>query len=221
MAWTVNKRARSGILPRLPFVEEIYGLGMCQGGSTIASAARTDHRIKTIAMVSGMMAADALRWTDHNLANQQIAAANASMQKTYESGEQDCVVPLGLTDEISKEELIEATSTPLGGETYDYYGRDGVRGPVAVKNYTNIHIGDQAMQSLFSIGAAYADKIVQPSLTIDGPSSYTAICSTKFAKKLTNQHEELAFDQFSHVDFCYKPQTVKASTDAVAAIFNE
>ena len=61
-------------LGTLPFVDEIYGLGVCQGGSIIASAAVTDHRIKKIAMVSGMMAADGFQWTDRDMVNQQIAA---------------------------------------------------------------------------------------------------------------------------------------------------
>ena len=209
-------------LGTLPFVEEIYGLGVCQGGATIASAAVTDHRIKRIALVSGMMAADAFQWADRDMANQVIAGANASMQKTYETGEPDYVAPFGLNDEMSREEFVGAAAYPaMAGETYDYYGRDGVKGPVAVPTYTNMHIGDQPMQSLFSIGEAYADKIVQPSLTIYGTSASTAVCSTAFVEKLTNEHEELAFDEFSHVDFYHKPEAVKASTDAVAEFFNK
>ncbi|MBE1285137.1 MAG: alpha/beta hydrolase [Rhodobacteraceae bacterium] len=207
-------------LGTLPFVEEIYGLGVCQGGATIASAAVTDHRIKKIAMVSGMMAADAFQWTDRDMANSQIAAANASKQKMYETGEPDYVAPFGLNDEHSRQEFIDLGANPMAGESYDYYGRDGVRGPKAVPTYTNMHIGDQGMQSLFSIAEAYADKIVQPSLTIYSTSAFTAVCSTKFVEKLTNDHEELAFGEFSHVDFYYKPEAVKASTDAVAEFFN-
>ncbi len=203
-----------------PFVEEIYGLGVCQGGSIIASAAVTDHRIKKIAMVSGMMAADDFQWADRDMTNQQIAAANASMQKMYETGKPDYVAPFGLNDEMSRQEFIDVGGNPMVGETYDYYGRDGVKGPVAVPNFTNMHIGDQGMQSLISIGEAYADKIVQPSLTIYSKSAFTAICSTQFVEKLTNAHEELAFDEFSHVDFYYKPEAVKASADAVAEFFN-
>ena len=89
-------------LGTLPFVEEIYGLGVCQGGSTIASASVTDHRIKKIAMVSGMMAADDFQWANKEIVNQQIAAANASMQKMYETGTPDYVNPIGLFDEQSK-----------------------------------------------------------------------------------------------------------------------
>lgn len=207
-------------LGTLPFVEEIYGLGVCQGGQTIASAAVTDHRIKKIAMVSGMMASDAFQWTDRDMANQMIAAANASMQKQYETGEPDYVAPFGLNDDMSRQEFIDLGNNPMAGETYDYYGRDGAKGPVAVPNYTNMHIGDQPMQSLFSLCEAYADRIVQPSLTIYGTNAATAICSTAFVAKLTNDHKELAFDEFSHVDFYYKPEAVKASTDAVAAFFN-
>ena len=206
-------------LGTLPFVDEIYGLGVCQGGSIIASAAVTDHRIKKIAMVSGMMAADGFQWTDRDMANMQIAAANASMQKIYETGEPDYVAPFGLTDEHSRQEYLDLAGNPLAGESYDYYGRDGVKGPVAVANYTNMHIGDQGMQSLFSLAEAYADKIVQPSLTIYSTSAFTAVCSTQFVEKLTNEHKELAFDEFSHVDFYYKPEAVKASTDAVAEFF--
>ncbi|MEM9422860.1 MAG: alpha/beta hydrolase [Pseudomonadota bacterium] len=207
-------------LGTLPFVEEIYGLGVCQGGSIIASASVTDHRIKKIAMVSGMMATDGMQWADRDMANQQIAASNASMQKMYETGEPDYVTPFLLNDEMSREEYIEVGGNPMVGESYDYYGRDGVKGPVTVPNYTNMHIGDQGMQSLISIGEAYADKIVQPSLTIYSSSAFTAPCSTQFVEKLTNEHEELAFDEFSHVDFYYKPEAVKASTDAVAEFFN-
>lgn len=207
-------------LGTLPFVEEIHGLGVCQGGSIIASAAVTDHRIKKIAMVSGMMAADAFQWADRDIVNQQIAAANASKQKMYESGEADIVAPFGLTDDQSKEEFVALGVNPMAEESYNYYGRDGVKGPKAVPTYSNLHIGDQGMQSLISIGEAYADKIVQPSLTIYSKSAFTAICSTQFVEKLTNEHEELAFEEFSHVDFYYKPEAVKASTDAVADFFN-
>lgn len=207
-------------LGTLPFVGEIYGLGVCQGGSIIASAAVTDHRIKKIAMVSGMMAADGFQWIDRDMVNQQIAAANASMQKMHETGEPDYVAPFGLTDEMSREEFVGAAAYPaMAGETYDFYGRDGVKGPVAVSTYTNMHIGDQGMQSLISIAEAYADKIAQPSLTIYGTNASTATCSTQFVEKLTNDHEELAFDKFSHVDFYYKPEAVKASTDAIAEFF--
>ena len=208
-------------LGTLPFVDEIYGLGVCQGGSIIASAAVTDHRIKKIAMVSGMMAADEFQWANKEMVNQQIAASNASMQKMYETGEPDYVAPNGLTDDQSREEYIELNVNPMAAETYDYYGRDGFRGPKAVKTFSNMHIGDQGMQSLISIGAAYADKIVQPSLVIYSKSAWTAICSTQFVEKLTNENEVLTFDKFGHVDFYYKPDAVKASTDAVAEFFNK
>lgn len=208
-------------LGTLPFVEEIYGLGVCQGGSIIASAAVTDHRIKKIATVSGMMAADAFQWVGREVTDAQIAAANASMQKQYETGEPDYVAPFGLTDKQSEEEFVSAAAYPaMAAETYSYYGRDGVKGPKAVKNFSNMHIGDQAMQSLFSIGEAYADKIVQPTLVVYGKNAPTAPCSTQFIDKLTNNPEVLALEEFSHVDFYYKPEAVKASTDAVAEFFN-
>ena len=208
-------------LGTLPFVDKIYGLGICQGGSIIASAAVTDHRIKKIAMVSGMMAADEFQWANKEVVNQQIAASNASMQKMYETGEPDYVTPFGLDDEQSREEHIEAVANPMAGEAYDYYGRDGVKGPKAVENYTNMHIGDQGMQSLISIGEHYADKIVQPSLIVYSPTAYTAICSTQFIEKLTNEHEVLALEEFTHVDFYHKPEAVKVATDAVAEFFNK
>lgn len=207
-------------LGTLPFVEEILGLGVCQGGSIMSSVAVTDHRIKKIALVSGMMAADAFQWTDKAVANQMIAAANASMQKQYETGEPDYVAPFGLNDEQTKEEYVKIGG-PMAGETYDYYGRDGVKGPKEVENFTNIHIGDQAMQSLISIGEHYADKIAQPTLVVYGENAGTAICSTGFIEKLTNEHEVLAVPEFSHVDFYHKPAAVKVSADAVADFFNK
>jgi len=208
-------------LGTLPFVEEIHGLGVCQGGSIIASAAVTDHRIKKIATVSGMMAADAFQWYDREVANQMIAAANASMQKQYETNEPDYVAPFGLNDEQSKEEFVAISSNPEAAASYDYYGRDGVRGPKAVENFTNMHIGDQGMQSMISIGEAYADKIVQPTLVIYGTNASTAPCSIGFIDKLTNNPEVMALDEFGHLDFYYKPDAVKVSTDAVAEFFNK
>ncbi len=207
-------------LGTLPFVEEILGMGVCQGGSIIASVAVTDHRIKKIATVSGMMAADAFQWTNKDAANQMIAAANASRQKIYETGEPHYVAPFGLDDEQSREEHIELTGSPMAGESYDYYGREGIKGPKVVENFTNMHIGDQAMESLISIGEHYADKIAQPTLVVYGKDAPTAICSTAFIEKLTNTHEVLAVPEFGHVDFYHKPEAVQVSTDAVAEFFN-
>lgn len=207
-------------LGTLPFIEEIHGLGVCQGGSIIASAAVTDHRIKKIAMVSGMMAADPFQWTDKNMAHQMIAGANASAQKMFETGEPDYVAPFGLNDDQSREEFVDAAAYPeMAGETYDYYGRDGFRGPKAVENFSNLHIGDQSMQSLFSLCEHYADKIIQPSIVIYSKTAMTAVCSTAFIEKLTNENEVLALEEFSHVDFYYKPEAVKIATDAVADFF--
>jgi fermentation-respiration switch protein FrsA (DUF1100 family) len=209
-------------LNTLPYVEEVVGLGVCQGGSIMASASVTDHRIKKIALVSGMMAADAFQWTDKAMAHQMIDAANASKQKMYETGEADIVSPFGLNDEQSRDEFIgEAAFPEMAGETYDYYGRDGFRGPKAVETFTNLHIADQPMQSLFSLCEHYADKIVQPTLVVYGEDAPTAICSTAFIEKLTNDPEVLALGEFSHVDFYYKPEAVKVSADAVADFFNK
>lgn len=207
-------------LGTLPFVDEIYGLGVCQGGSILASAAVTDHRIKKIATVSGMMAADAFQWGNRDIVNMMIAGANASKQKMYETSEADYVWPLVLNDTMTREEFA-ATGTPMADDSYNFYGKDGVAGPGKVKHFTNEHIGDQGMQSLISIAEHYADKITQPTLVVYGPSAVTAICSTNFIDKLTNNPEVLAFDQFSHVDFYWKPEAVKASTDAVAEFFNK
>ena len=207
-------------LGTLSFVDEIYGLGVCQGGSTIAAAAVTDHRMKKIATVSGMMASDAFQWTDRNMANQMIAAANASKQKMYETGEADYTWPIVLNDNMTREEF-NALGIPMSDDTYNYYGKDGVAGPGKVKNFTLEHIGDQGMQSLFALAEAYADKITQPMMVIYGTSASTAICSTGFIDKLTNDPEVLAFDEFSHVDFYWKPEAVKVSCDAAAEFFNK
>ncbi|KZN65020.1 alpha/beta hydrolase [Pseudoalteromonas luteoviolacea] len=208
-------------LGTLPFVDEIYGLGVCQGGSIISSAAVTDHRIKKIATVSGMMAADGFQWSGREITDAMIDAANASKQKQYETAEADYTAPFGLTDAHSKEEFVGAAEFPaMAEETYSYYGKDGFRGPNSVENYTNMHIGDQSMQSLFSLCEHYADKIVQPTLVVYGKDAPTAICSTVFIEKLTNDPKVIAVDEFSHVDFYFKPEAVKVSTEAVADFFN-
>ena len=148
------------------------------------------------------------------MVNAQIAAANASMQKMYETGEPGYVNTIGLDDSQSWGEFVGSGVNLRAEETYDYYGRDGGKGPVVVPTFTNAHISGQGMQSLISIGGHQAE----PSLTICLLTAFTAICLTAFVEKQTNEHKELAFDEFSHVDFCYKPKAVKASTDAVAEI---
>lgn len=210
-------------LGTLPFVEEILGLGVCQGGATIASVAVTDHRIKKIALVSGMMAADGFSWGNIEMAHQTIAAANASRQKMYETGEADLVPTFGMTDDQSREEFMELLggANPLAGDSYDYYGRDGVFGPKAIKNFSNLTTGDQMMEALFSIGEHYADKIVQPTLVIYGKDTFTNMCSIGFIEKLTNEHEVLAVPGVQHLDFYYKPDAVKLSADAAAEFFNK
>lgn len=210
-------------LGTLPFVEEIHGLGVCQGGSTIASAAVTDHRIKKIATVSGMMASDWMQWTDRNAANFMIKAANNAAQQMYETEQPIYVPTFAMNDDQSKEEFLKEALFPeaVAAPAYDYYGRDGVKGPKAVENFSNMHIADQSMQSLFSIAEHYADKIVQPTLVIYGADTFTAPSSTNFIDKLTNQPEVLALKGFEHVDFYYKPDAVKASADAAAAFFNK
>ncbi len=77
------------------------------------------------------------------------------------------------------------------------------------------------MQSLFSLCEHYADKIVQPTLVVYGQDAPTAICSTAFIDRLTNDPEVSAFGGFSHVDFYYKPEAVEKSADTVAAFFNK
>ena len=64
----------------------------------------------------------------------------------YETGEADIVTSLGLTDDQSREEFVALGVNPMAGESDDYYGRDGAKGPKAVPTYTNMHIGDQTMQ---------------------------------------------------------------------------
>lgn len=83
------------------------------------------------------MATDAFQWTDKTMVHQMITAANASKQQMFDTGKPDYVAPFGLNDEQSKEEFVgEAAFPEMAGETYDYYGRDGYRGPVAVENFT-------------------------------------------------------------------------------------
>lgn len=207
-------------LGSLPYVEDVVGLGVCQGGSIMASAAVTDHRIKKIALVSGMMAGDAFQWTNKEVVNQMISAANGAKQTIYETNQPVYVAPFGLDDEQSREEHIELTGSPMAGESYDYYGRDGIKGPKAVENFTNMHIGDQAMESLISIAEHYADKISQPTLVIYGSDASTALCSTAFVEKMTNDPKVMAVPEFGHVDFYHKPEAVKVSADAAAEFFN-
>lgn len=138
----------------------------------------------------------------------------------YETGEADYNFPIVLNDEYTREEFV-ALGIPMAGETYDYYGKDGVKGAGTVKNFTTEHIGDQAMESLISIGEHYADKIKQPALIIYSKTNHTASCSITFIEKLTNEHEVMELEEFGHVDFYYKPDAIKVSADAAAEFLNK
>lgn len=207
-------------LGTLQFVDEIMGLGVCQGGSTIASAAVTDHRMKKLAMVSGMMAADHFQWLGREVTDPQIAAANEAAQKMYETGEPVYRVEYGFTGKLSKEEYVAQNGDTFAA-TYDYYGRDGYRGPKAVPGFTMSHIANHPMQSLFALSDVYADKIVQPSIIIYGENASTASLSEKFIEKLTCEYEVKKVKDLEHMDFYYKPEAVKLSADAVTEFFNK
>ena len=155
------------------------------------------------------------QWGDRGIADQVISAANTSKQKMAETGEADYTWPIVLNDDMTREEF-NALGVPMSDDTYNFYGKDGFAGPGKAKNFTCEHIGDQPMQSLFSLAEHYADKIVQPTMVVYGPSAATAICSTNFIDRLTNNPEVVAIDEFSHVDFYWKPEAVKASCDAAA-----
>lgn len=46
---------------------------------------------------------------------------------------------------MSRQEFIERDINALTGETSAYFGRDNVKEPIAVPNYTNMYVGDQPM----------------------------------------------------------------------------
>lgn len=210
-------------LGSLPFVEEVHALGVCQGGSIIASSVVTDYRIKKFVTVAGIMAMDGAYSSDE-VRRSILTSANEARQTMYETGEPVLANLNGFRvgDDMTLEEAKEMNpGNPAVEEFYSYYGQGGIGGLGKIETFTNSHVADVTMTSIHSIGEKYADKIVQPALIIYGEKSPLAFASINFIEKLTNEHEVLALPEYSQIDFYHKSEVVKISADAAAEFFNK
>ena len=210
-------------LNALPFVDGVNALGVCQGGAVIASSVVSDRRIKKFVTVAGIVAMDAA-YSSTEVRQAIISASNAAKQQMYETGKPVKANLNGFKvgDDMTLEEAKNANpGNPAVEEFYRYYGQGGIGGLGKIETFTNSHIADVNMSSIFSLAEAYADKIVQPSLIIYGEKSPLAFASINFVEKLTNEHQVLALPEYSQIDFYYKPEVVRTSADAAAEFFNQ
>ncbi len=209
-------------LGSLPFVEDINALGVCQGGSVVASSVVTDRRIKKFATIAGIMAMNEA-YASNEVRDHLLTTANNAKQEMYETGEPVRAALNGfrVTDDMTLEEAQAANPGRDVKEYFEYYGKGGIGGLGKIENFTHSQIADVNMGSIMSIGESYADKIVQPSLTIYGEKSPLAFASINFVKKLTNEHEVLALPEYGQIEFYHQAEVVKISADAVATFFNK
>ena len=206
----------------LPFVAEVNALGICQGASVIASSVVTDLRINKFVTVAGIVAMDAA-YSSSEVRQTIISSANRARQEMYETGQPVRATLNGfkVSDEMTLEDAKNANpDNSAVEEFYSYYGQEGIGGLGKIDTFTNSHIADVNMSSMFSLAEAYADKISQPSLIIYGEKSPLAFASINFAKKLTNDHNVLALPEHSQIDFYYKPDAINTAADASAEFFS-
>ncbi len=208
-------------LKTLPYVDKVFGMAVCQGGTILASAAVTDRRIEKLALISGMMSPDYMQWADPKMVSVAINAANSAKQKMYETSEPVYTNFFGFSDETTQEEFVSNfPNLDVMESGFGYYGKGGIAGPDTIENFTNDHIGDQAMQSLFSISEHYADKIIQPTLVIHGKKAMTFKSGETFFNKLTAKKKAIFPENYTHVDFYYKSEPIKLATDEATKWFN-
>ena len=205
-------------LGSLPFVEDVNGFGVCQGGLIVTSAVVTDRRIEKPVTVAAIIAIDAA-FAAPEAREAIISSANAARLKLYETGEPMTANLNGFHygDGMSLEEVKEMNpGNPAVDEYFAYYGQGGTGGLGTLKNFTHSQMADVNMSSIHSIGEVYADKITQPSLAIYGEKSPLAFASQNFVKRLTNEHEVMALTDHGQIEFYHEAGVIELVADAAA-----
>ena len=195
--------------------ENLFGIGICAGGSHMAYAALTDKRLKKIALVGGML----VNTVVHFMANgkkksqQLLEAASEARQKAYETGEIISFDALGMDDGTAKNSKITDQK-----EGYDYYMTERA-GAQTYPNYSHktpeFFVLDNARYS----ARAIARFLTTPTVTIHGSKASTKIFSCLFHWAKKGPKKRVSIKGATHVDLYDKDQHVEQAINAATDYF--
>jgi fermentation-respiration switch protein FrsA (DUF1100 family) len=199
--------------------ERVGALGICASSTYIASALRSDRRVKAFGTVSAHFSLREF-FLSHPFATkeqivQMYVASNAARQRYYETGvsEPDDMIMPDMADEPAAE------AGQLAADVYDYYfARVASEWP----NYSNHMVPFSFEQLVRSHAIDYADQIVCPYLGIVGSEAVTRPLTERFVEaKVEGIAGMKVIEGAYHVQTYDRAQYVGAAVAALADFFRE
>jgi hypothetical protein len=199
--------------------ERIGALGICASSTYMASALRSDRRVKAFGTVSAHFSLREFFLSHPFATEQQIAqmytTSNAARQRYYETGvadPDDMIMP-----DMPEEPPAEAGQ--LARDVYDYYfSRVAKEWP----NYSNRMVPFSFEQLVRSHALDYAGQIVCPYLGIVGSEAVTRPLTERFVDAKSEGSAEMkVIDGAYHVQAYDRPQYVRQAVDALSSFFHQ
>ncbi|MCV6588961.1 MAG: alpha/beta hydrolase [Marinobacterium sp.] len=205
-------------LCNLPYVdqEQLFGVGICGGGTIMSSVLITDLRVKAFASISAMLATDALFFADADAFTAMVNTANQSRQAIYNTEAPQTIDLFGYDDPDYPSKHPELSGAQLDG--YDYYGTARA-GSETYPRFSNQVQGNIYETAILNIGEHYADKMQQPFLGVVGELADTAFATELFYDKVTSHKELFRVPGASHVDLYDVEAYVSFAVEKITAFF--
>jgi fermentation-respiration switch protein FrsA (DUF1100 family) len=199
--------------------ERVGALGICASSTYIASALRSDRRVKAFGTVSAHFSLREFFLSHPFATEEQIAqmftASNAARQQYYETGvaEPDDMIMPDMTEEPPAE------AGQLAFDVYDYYfARVAAEWP----NYSNRMVPFSFEQLVRSHAIDYASQILCPFLGIVGSEAVTRSLTERFVDaKGEGPAEVKVIEGAYHVQTYDRPQYVRQAVEALSGFFHQ
>lgn len=195
--------------------QNLFGIGICAGGSHMAYTALTDKRLKKIALIGGMLTNTVVHFTANGKKKSQdmLESASIARQKFYETGQAVPFDALGMDDGTAKESKITDQK-----EGYEYYmtKRAGVETyPTYSHKTPEFFVLDNARYS----ARAIARFLTTPTITIHGSKATTKVFSWLFHWSKKGDKKRVVIKGATHVDLYDKDQYVDQAISAALNYF--
>ena len=199
--------------------ERIGGLGICASSTYMASALRSDRRVRAFGTVSAHFSLREFFLSHPFATEQQIAqmytASNAARQRYFETGEadpDDMIMP-----DMPDEPPAEAGQ--LARDVYDYYfSRVAKEWP----NYSNRMVPFSFEQLFRSHAIDYAKDIVAPYLGVVGSEAVTRSLTERFVEAKTQGAKGVkVIDGAYHVQTYDRAEYVEKAVAALSGFYRE
>jgi fermentation-respiration switch protein FrsA (DUF1100 family) len=199
--------------------ERVGALGICASSTYIASALRSDRRVKAFGTVSAHFSLREFFMSNPFATEEQVAqmyaASNTARQRYYETGvsqPNDMIMP-DMTEEPP------AGAGQLAADVYDYYFE---RVAKEWPNYSNHMVPFSFEQLVRSHAIDYADQIVCPYLGIVGSEAVTRPLTERFVEaKVEGSARMKVIEGAYHVQTYDRPQYVGEAVANLADFFRE